>query len=229
MRLIDSIYSNTPFSNPAEDSTEELPSDLTTEERLMQQNDMNYKVLAAEKIAEDEGYSPKLTMNVPSNNSGITIAGVDLAEFSGDKNNFLQMLEGFGNPDAAILKGAFNLKGDEAKKFIKDNNINISLNKEQIKQIPLQTIDVYEKRVINKIGEDNYKKLPNEIKTPLLALSWLNVGPNALKSLKKSIESGDKEDWKETIYQYDNYWNKQTAHNRKRAKNVADAIRAYYF
>lgn len=227
--LIDRIFSGTIFSDPAEDSTKNLPSDLTTEERLRQKNNINYKVLAAKKIAKDEGYSSKLTMNVPSDDSGITIAGVDLAKFSGDKNNFLKMLESFGNPDAAKLKGAFNLTGDAAKKFIKDNNIKISLNEEQINQIPLQTIDPYEEGIINKIGEDNYKKLPDEIKVPLLALTWLNLGPNSLKSMKQSIESGNKEDWKKTIYQYDNYWNRQSEHNRQRAKDVADAIRAYYF
>jgi len=206
---------------------------LREEELLGQQNvktldrDLFTKEVG-ESIAYYEGYSPNLPMNVPSKTSGVTIAGVDLSSFSGDMDEFLNSLEQYGNPGvAAKLKGAVGLKGDNAKNYLKNNNITINLSKDAIAEIPAKALTSYEDKLKKGLGEDNYNALPNPIKVPLLSLTWLNYGPKSIAALKKAIKSGKREDWLKAVSKYENYWNNSTAHNQRRSQDVADAIKKY--
>jgi hypothetical protein len=188
-------------------------------------------------IAQDEGYRPGLSsldgrgsisMNVPSERSGITIAGVDLADFDGGSERALDVLSNFLEPEVinSLREGA-NLRGQAARDFIRDNKIQINLSEQDIQNIASEAGRPYEQRVISALGESNFRNLDPKIAEPLVSLSFLNTGSRSLALLKTALETNTLEDWKKVENAYRNYWSDPTPHNRKRSDRVAYAVASY--
>jgi hypothetical protein len=189
--------------------------------------------LIGDIIKEDEGYTSSNSINVPAQtagNSGITIAGVDLAAAKeSDVEALFSMLEGeVSKEQIDLLKANSHLKGRAAGSFLTDNNISFNLSEELLGEIPAELSKSYELQIIKGLGgEENYNSLPDSIKAPLVGLTWLNYGKNSVKALRKAIESGADEDWDTAISNYEHYWDNQSQHNKNRSQRVANAIKNY--
>lgn len=179
-------------------------------------------------IAKQEGYSESLPMNVPSTNSGITIAGVDLKAVTNPEEVKDILAEYIPKDKLEKLWQGRNLTGEAAKKYLEDNDISISLTEEQLSKIPAKVAPIYEAKLEKGLGKSNFDKLPASVKVPLVSLTWLNYGEKSVASLKKAIESENPKDIKKAINMYENYWNKSTEHNQRRSQAVADALKKYY-
>lgn len=188
----------------------------------------DYDAKVGSYIAEDEGYSAKLPMNVPSAKSGITIAGIDLMAADATDEELVQILSPYvDGPTLKMLVANRNLTGPAARRFIQANNLKVDLTDEDVKEIPSHFYTKYAAKVESHLGTDNYNKLDEEVKARLTALTWLNTGPKSMAVLKEAIEKDTPEAWEVAAKMYDNYWPKQNAHNRQRSQKVADAIRQY--
>jgi len=186
---------------------------------------------ATEFLIKDEGYSEKLPANVPktpkgAKESGMTVGGLDLAH--GDKKAIESSLSKVLPAETVKELMANSSKtGDDARDVLKD--VEIKLTNEDIRQVQEEYLTLVVDPQLEKALGDQYDTLPDSIKEPLRALSFLNVGPNSLKSLKKAFETGKDEDVEKAINNYESYWSKEagTPHNKARSQRVADAIREF--
>ncbi len=180
---------------------------------------------ASDFLIKDEGYSASLPANVPDERSGITVGGLDIA--NGDERSIKKALgKVFDGDKVRKIMKASPLKGDKAVLALE--NIEISLTDEDIKTLQESYIKSFVVPSLKGVlGDSIYKEIPKKIRAPLEALTFLNLGPVSLKSLKKAFKTGKIEDFNIAINNYENYWNNQSVHNQARSQRVADAIREY--
>jgi len=224
-------------------------------ERLAEETTITTDALTSAHIASHEGYLNKnsvgqyLSKNVPNKKSGVTIGGFDIAK--GDSSlitpmkNLIAKDPYFNTKDIGLnqtrtnaLNNLFNNKNrikkhDAARNTLSSLGLDdMYLSRETLEAIPALGLPTYKKRVTNKIGEQNYKSLPEAVKTKLVSLNWLHTGPASLGYLKDFLEAKPKDKankLKIVLKEYDNYWSAGASDGHvKRTDEVAAALRAAY-
>ena len=179
---------------------------------------------ASNYLVDDEGYSEDKSMfvNVPSSNSGVTVAGIDL---SVDGTTKLALLEKYA-PEAAKYAPAVGKKGQEAEDVLAAQG-ELNLTDDQIKQIQDEYVtNVVRPKYEKLIGKRLYSTLHPQVRAAYEALGFLNIGPNTAKAIKQGLET---DNWASAKKELRNYWSKSadTPHNRERARRIIKLIEDY--
>lgn len=205
----------------------ELDTSLTRPEVETPSSADTYSLTFNNEIGRGKYESRKL--HTPPGNSGVTIGpGYDLSHRKAEE--VVKDLTSVGIPKGVAEKIAqgIGLKGEEAKKFAKDNS-EIKITDEQEKALFDKVVPEYQRRAerdYNKLpikGKPDYEKLPEEVKALLLDYSY-NVGVTKFPKFFKALVSGDKE---EAIKQYKRYAGKDELD--KRNKDTLSFLKNYDF
>lgn len=223
----------TPITNPEleveapELDKPELDTSLTRPEIETPSSADKYSLTFNNEIGRGKYESRKL--HTPPGNSGVTIGpGYDLSHRKAEE--VVKDLTSVGIPkgDAEKIAQGIGLKGEEAKKFAKDNS-EIRITDEQEKALFDKVIPEYQRRAerdYNKIpvkGKPDYEKLPEEVKALLLDYSY-NVGVSTFPSFFTALVSGNK---KEAFKHYKRYTGKYELVQRN--KDTLSFLKNYNF
>jgi len=209
-------------------------------------------------IFEEEGYSADgILVNVPpTENSGVTIGGLDLGERAGNIEQKLDILEKYIPEDQMeALKPLTKLTGPQAQEALQDSLDTGKINPDTwgftddtFKQIQSDFVEsntlpsVARKLKANGVTEEQINNLPEEVLSAIVSMEFMTPGriDGTLKAVAKAIKSGNREDWLEAASQYDVYYGGSESEQRKleagtimqgnidRAKRAASAIRSVY-
>jgi len=207
-------------------------------------------------IFEEEGYSADgILVNVPpTENSGVTIGGLDLGDGAGNIEQKLDILEKYIPEDQMeALKPLAKLTGPQAQAALQDSLDTGQLKPDTwgftdntFKQIQSDFVEsntlpsVTRKLKANGVTDEQINNLPEEVLSAIVSMEFMTPGSQALKAVAKAIKSGNREDWLEAASQYDVYYGGSESEQRKledgtimqgnidRAKRAASAIRSVY-
>ena len=205
----------------------EIDTSLTRPEVETPSSADAYSLTFNNEIGRGKYESRKL--HTPPGNSGVTIGpGYDLAHRKAEE--VVKDLTSVGIPkgDAEKIAQGIGLKGEEAKKFAKDNS-EIKITDEQEKALFDKVIPEYQRRAerdYNKLpvkGKPDYEKLPEEVKALLLDYSY-NVGVSTFPSFFTALVSGNK---KEAFKHYKRYTGKNELEQRN--KDTLSFLKNYNF
>jgi hypothetical protein len=172
-------------------------------------------------LLQDEGYSERLTANVPTSGSGLTVGGLDL---STDAEYKLDILEQAGvSPEwVAGARAASGAKGEEAQRVLDEIGAP-PMSNAQIAEVQDRFVEDFVRPwYVRRIGEEAYQKIPAVVRAAYEALGFLNRGKNTAKAMKKGAETGD---WSDALHELENYWEDGSAHNKERSDRVARLLR----
>ena len=209
-----------------------------------------------DSIFEEEGYSADgILVNVPkTENSGVTIGGLDLGSGAGNIEEKLNILQDHIPEDQMeALKPLTKLTGPMAEEALRDSIDSGKLNPDTwgftddtFKEIQTAFVEgntmpsVVKKLKSNGVTEDQINNLPKEVVAAIVSIEFMTPGTEAIKAVAKAIKSGDREDWLEAARQYEVYYGGSASEQRKleaneimqgnidRAKRAASAIRSVY-
>jgi len=199
----------------AEDTAEGTASELG-EQRATQGievNDLIYDAVA-NNIHEEEGYTPERPINVPrTDNSGVTIFGIDIGDGSSTKLRILKKVMSPENYEALLkLKG---LKGNEAREALKQIQNQGLLTAESLNFTEADGYVIASmmgeknlKTILKKTGlsKNELNNLPPIVRQNVIGQAFNNMGPKTLASVGRAVNSGKKEDWQAVHHNYMTYW-----------------------
>lgn len=224
--------------------------------RELEGRDFTGSGAVVDTIFEEEGYSADgILVNVPpTENSGVTIGGLDLGDGAGNIEQKLDILEKYIPEDQMeALKPLAKLTGPQAQEALQDSLDTGQLKPDTwgftddtFKQIQSDFVEsntlpsVTRKLKANGVTEEQINNLPEEVLSAIVSMEFMTPGSQALKAVAKAIKSGNREDWLEAASQYDVYYGGSESEQRKledgtimqgnidRAKRAASAIRSVY-
>ena len=198
-----------------EDTAEGTASELG-EQRATQGievNDLIYDAVA-NNIHEEEGYTPERPINVPrTENSGVTVFGIDIGDGSSTKLRILKQVMSDENYKALLkLKG---LKGDEAREALEKTQNQGLLTAESLNFTEADGYIIASmmgeknlKQISKKTGlsEEQLNDLPPIVRQNVIGQAFNNMGTKTLASVGRAAKSGKKEDWQAVHHNYMIYW-----------------------
>lgn len=206
-----------------------------------------------DNIFQEEGYSADgVLVNVPpTENSGVTIGGLDLGKSAGNIQEKLDILSKYIPEDQMeALKSLQGLVGQEAEKALSDSLSSKELDPstwgmtdDTLRQIQSDFISINTIPSIAKkmgVSEKDLEELPEQVLTAVTSMEFMTPGTNAIKAVAKAMKSGSKEDWLAAADMYENYYGSKDQVEEKlkdgrilqgnvdRAKRAAELIRSVY-
>jgi hypothetical protein len=206
-----------------------------------------------DNIFQEEGYSADgILVNVPSTeNSGVTIGGLDLGKSAGNIQEKLDILSKYIPEDQMeVLKSLQGLVGQEAEKALSDSLSSKELDPstwgmtdDTLRQIQSDFVSINTIPSIAKkmgVSEKDLEELPEQVLTAITSMEFMTPGTNAIKAVAKAMKSGSKEDWLAAADMYENYYGSKDQVEEKlkdgrilqgnvdRAKRAAELIRSVY-
>jgi len=195
-----------------------------------------YLKYATEHTYEYEGYSESgVQFNVPApnkSNSGLTIGGLDIPNYTGNVKDALAILKKIlptNKYNTVASYGGLKLKGKKAKEYLDNNPLNIKLTEKEIKDIQITVVKEKYKELQKRIPQNLLNKLDAKVKGEMIGVMFLNTGPNSIDAVKKGLKTNKQSDWKKAYDEYKNYgWKTPSSHNEGRTDRVAEAIKEAY-
>ena len=206
-----------------------------------------------DNIFKEEGYSAEgVLVNVPpTENSGVTIGGLDLGSKAGNVQEKLDILSKYIPEDQIkALESLQGLIGEEAEAALSDSlrtrELDPStwdLTDDALRQIQSEFVSSNTiPSIARKMGvsAEELRALPEQVLTALTSMEFMTPGINALEAVAKAMKSGSREDWLAAADMYENYYGSEAKVKEKikdgrilqgnvdRAKRAAELIRSVY-
>lgn len=206
-----------------------------------------------DNIFKEEGYSAEgVLVNVPpTENSGVTIGGLDLGSKAGNVQEKLDILSKYIPEDQIkALEALQGLIGEEAEAALSDSlktrELDPStwgLTDDALRQIQSDFVSSTTIPSIARkagVSAEELRALPEQVLIALTSMEFMTPGTNALKAVAKAIKSGSREDWLAAADMYENYYGSEAKVKEKikdgrilqgnvdRAKRAAELIRSVY-